>query len=311
MDIEREGMEIGAIASMTAAEVRDELLKLGLQSIEHLPPELSCLVAVGQCRSGVTLKAVKGREEAQHFMTITPTKGTAQKNPKRGVILAALRLQFRWIQSAWRTQAFTVAAVVSVVALSVVVGFAFGMKTVSARFAKPAVEPIFDRITIINFSPAEENKIREAMRPKFTARCGEAFGKSGLRSPLEVVANEGVVIRPPSDLWLYPADSLGLVSDKTVLAYRKVFSSGTAQAGTVPATIHGVRLTTDGRPRIFLHGTAFWGKSFLFARPSLSDILTHEFIHVGGQPPTPGWMGMLQHDLAGFEPYDEIIEACR
>jgi len=73
----------------------------------------------------------------------------------------------------------------------------------------------------------------------------------------------------------------------------------------------GVRLTIDGRPRLFLNDSAFEGSSFWFGKLSLNDVLTHEFIHLGGQPSTPSLMGSLQHDLAGFEHYDDIMEACR
>lgn len=167
----------------------------------------------------------------------------------------------------------------------------------------------FDKVEFVNLSEAEKRDARKELRGLLHQRCIMAFSKAGLRSPLEVITEEGVVFRPSIDLHDYSAKRLGLVSDATRRAYWEDFSSCRSQAGTVSARLYGVRLTTDGRPRVFLHDTAFQGESFLFGRLSLHDVLVHEFVHLGGAPPTRRWF--FQHDLSGFEYYDEIIEACK
>ena len=101
------------------------------------------------------------------------------------------------------------------------------------------------------------------------------------------------------------------MSAKTRDIYRAEFSTGRVQAATIPHVLFGTVLTTDGRPHILLHDSAFYGESLWLDTLSLSDVTTHELIHSGGQPPTPGWLGFLRHDLAGFESYEGIIEACR
>jgi hypothetical protein len=166
-----------------------------------------------------------------------------------------------------------------------------------------------DNVEVVNLSPAEEAAVRGALRVLLSPRCTAAFSRAGLRSPLEVITEEGVVLRPSVDLFRYSSNQLGLVSDATRRAYCEEFSSCRSQAGTVSARLYGVRLTTDGRARVFFHETAFYGESWLFGKNSLHDVLVHEFMHVGGQPPTPGWF--FQHDLAGFEHYGEIMSACR
>ncbi len=171
-------------------------------------------------------------------------------------------------------------------------------------------ESFYYRIEFINFNEKEKVLIREAMAPLATPRCNDAFRRAGLRSPLEVVLKDGVVIRPSYDLYRFPVKELGLVDDRTRRAYMDKFSSGNAQAGTVSAVLYGTRRTLDGRARVFLHDTAFF-ESTLFRRLSLREVMVHEFIHVAGQPSTPGWLGCLQHDLAGFAPYDETMEACQ
>lgn len=101
------------------------------------------------------------------------------------------------------------------------------------------------------------------------------------------------------------------MSDATRHAYATEFSGGGAQGATIPAVRGRVQLTTDGRPHIYLSGLAFAGESYLFGTFSLQEVMEHEFIHAGGQGKTPGRLGGLRHDLAGFGPYNSIIEACR
>lgn len=163
-------------------------------------------------------------------------------------------------------------------------------------------------IILVDFTVKEEVGIRDAMAPLFTPQCTEAFVEAGLRSPVEVAMHEGVIIMPSSALYYYSARSLGFVNRRTRVAYQHEFSSGRAQAGTVSYVLNGVQRTTDGRARVFLHVTAFLGESFIFRRLPLNGVLAHEFIHVGGQPPTPGWF--FEDDLGGFEHYDKIMKAC-
>lgn len=167
----------------------------------------------------------------------------------------------------------------------------------------------FYKVEFDNLSAAQKKAVLAELRSLVQPQCIMAFSKAGLRNPLEVITEEGVVIRPSIDLHYYSAKSLGLVSEDTRNTYWEAFSDCRSQAGTVSAKLYGVRLTTDRRARVFLHDTAFQGESLLFGKLSLHDVLVHEFMHVGGQPPTRHWF--FQHDLAGFEHYDEIMAACR
>jgi hypothetical protein len=251
--------------------------------------------------------AIRALEDTQDVMTVTPDGDGGLKKLRDNVAWVAIRKQFRSLRNRWRTPTFRRVATVSALALLVVVGITFGVKAVFDLFDEPSLKGI----SFVNFQPNEEMRLRKAMAPLFTSRCTEAFTNANLRSPLDITTEEGVVLRPSSDLYLYSAEELGLVYDQTRRTYSAEFSSGRAQAGSVTYMRNGVRLTTDGRPRIFIHDSAFLGESFLFGTISLKDVLTHEFIHLGGQPPTPGWLGPLQNDLAGFEHYDEIMGACR
>lgn len=171
-------------------------------------------------------------------------------------------------------------------------------------------EPISAGIKVIKAGPYKERLIREAASSMLQDPCTQAFDEADLRSPLQLVTKGGVVIRLSSDLYIYTAKELGLVSEATRRAYAWDFSTGNAQGGTVSGMRKGVQLTVDGRPRIFLHETAFMGESFWQRRLSLRGVLIHEFIHAGGQPRTPGILGPLQDDLMGFPHYDRIMKAC-
>lgn len=173
-------------------------------------------------------------------------------------------------------------------------------------------ERISVRIVFVNFAPADERTVRMAMSSMFTCECTQAFKDADLLSPLEVVLQTGIILRPSEDIYIYKGrlTELGLMYEETRKRYASQFSSGRAPAGIVRPFRQGVQLTVDGRPRLFLHSIAFLGESFLFGRPSLREVLIHEMIHAGGQPPTPGRLGALRHDLAGFEHYDRIMAAC-
>lgn len=176
---------------------------------------------------------------------------------------------------------------------------------------KTSYPPIPKQVDLRGFDSGEEKRLREALRPKFDGRCTRAFQEEGLISPLEVALTKGLVIRPARDLWIREIGALGLVYEVTRIKYQSEFSSGWAQAGTVPAIRNGWRLTVDGRARVFLYDSAFAGACFVSRRFSLEDVLTHELIHVGGQARTPGWLGPLTHDLKGFRAHDKLLEACR
>lgn len=169
-------------------------------------------------------------------------------------------------------------------------------------------ESVSARMYIINFDRDEEVAIRDAASSLFGPQCSEAFITAGLRSPIQVVSESGAVIRPSKDLYLHTARELGLTHDLIRKSYAVQFSSCRAQGGTIRPTHHGIPLTTDDRPRIFLHDSAFLGESLLFNRLSLRNVLIHEFIHAGGQPPAPGWLPW--HDLSGFRPYRSILKSC-
>jgi hypothetical protein len=221
--------------------------------------------------------------------------------------------QFRPFKNGWETIAFSRAAVVIVAVLFVafLASVTLERRVTANHPEQPTDLPdsVHSNVVLVGFSAGEERLIRKNMASLFTSRCTEAFAKAGLRSPAEVAAREGVVILPARYLYKYSAKRIGLASEEPRRAYSEAFSSGRAQSGTVPSTLNGAHLTTDGRARIFLHDTAFLGKSFIFERYSLNDVLAHEFIHVGGQSSKSGWF--FQHDLVGFEPYDEIMGACR
>jgi hypothetical protein len=171
-------------------------------------------------------------------------------------------------------------------------------------------ERSFDGFSLLHFTPEEGQHLREALAPLLSRQCTDMFARAGLQSPSEVARTTGVEMRYSRDLYMYSADQLGLVSEETRSSLMKELSNGRTQSGSVPPVRYGKRLTTDGRARIFLPDNAFVGESFWFGTISLRGVLIHEFIHVGGQPPTPGWMGFLSHDLAGYEHYDEIMSAC-
>jgi hypothetical protein len=77
---------------------------------------------------------------------------------------------------------------------------------------------VFEHITLKGFSMEEDALIREALLPKFTGRCTQAFNQTGLRSPCQVVWESGVMLRSSIDLYVYHLE----------------FSTGRAQAGVVP-----------------------------------------------------------------------------
>lgn len=166
-------------------------------------------------------------------------------------------------------------------------------------------------MSLVNFSLRRERQIFEAASSLFKGPCTQAFTDAGLRSPYDSVVISGVVFHPAEDLYIYRAKALGLRDERTRKAYAWAFGSGRAQAGTVSPVRYGVVLTTDKRSRVFLHETAFYGESFWAGTFSLREVLIHEFIHVGGQPSTPGWLGPLRHDLAGFAYYNQIMQACK
>jgi hypothetical protein len=171
--------------------------------------------------------------------------------------------------------------------------------------------PVAAGIDVVNVGPFQERLIREASSSLFGRKCTQAFNGVGLPSPYDLVTRDGVVIRRSSDLYIYPAYKLGLMSETTREAYAWEFSLGHAQGGTVRGRLGGMSRTIDGRPIIFLHDTAFLGESFWERRLSLREVLIHEFIHAVGQKRTPGILGPLQDDLAGFEHYEMLMEACR
>ncbi|HYG11642.1 MAG TPA: hypothetical protein VD835_16970, partial [Pyrinomonadaceae bacterium] len=97
----------------------------------------------------------------------------------------------------------------------------FTLVCIVSEFYSPVPTPQFlydvddltlDKVKLVNFSPAEDAAIRKELRHLLYPPCTVAFSKAGLRSPLEVVTEEGVVIRPSVDLYEYSAKELGLVS---------------------------------------------------------------------------------------------------
>jgi hypothetical protein len=170
-------------------------------------------------------------------------------------------------------------------------------------------------IAIEHFDSNEEKQIRATFDSLFSDRCAEAFRNARLRTPQEV-ASGGLVLRPSTDLITRSATELQIVSESLRIQYREEFFGNTAfstsQAGTIRAVRDGVRQTTDGRTQIYLdRAWAFNGESWFDRTFSLQDVMSHEFIHGGGQGPKPGRWGRFRHDLAGFGPHDTILAACR
>lgn len=170
-----------------------------------------------------------------------------------------------------------------------------------------------DLITIEHFNDSHTQDIRGALNRLFSDPCTAAFRKYHLTPPIESKL-AGIIIRPATDLINLASAQLG-ISEQTRNAYREQFFGGTAnsnaQGGTIPGSRNGKNITSDGRAQVYLAGSAWVGESYLFNAFSFQDVVSHEFIHVGGQPPEPGALGSWRHDLAGFEGFDEILKACR
>ena len=152
--------------------------------------------------------------------------------------------------------------------------------------------------TIEHFSRDQESKLIDALAHLNSKPCREAYEKEGLRSPKTISNTRGAIVRPAEDLRNRSAADLGL-SPKT---YRDAQAKvNTGQAGTV--------FGADGRLHIFLHHTAFTGRSFLAGRLSLQEVVAHEFMHEG----LDEWRSHMpgRHDLAGWDGYDRILKACQ
>jgi hypothetical protein len=179
---------------------------------------------------------------------------------------------------------------------------------------EPVDASILNLIVFEGFSEREIERILAALLPKLGGRCVEAMNGAGLRSLEQVIRETGLTIKHSRFLYLRSAKANKLADERLQDKYKDDFSTGRAQAGTIPPERSGRRLTTDGRTYIYLHDSAFLGDSFLalfLGWHTLEDLLTHELIHAGGQPPTPGLLGPVQHDLAGYEHYERVMDACR
>lgn len=132
----------------------------------------------------------------------------------------------------------------------------------------------------------------------FSKQCGQAYEDWKIRSPKTISNTRGAVIRPATDLGNRSAADLGLDPETYRYAQAKV---NTGQAGTV----FGV----DGRVHIYLTHTAFAGESIAAGYLSFGEVLSHEFIHEAFKE-YPSWLPG-GHDLAGWDGYKPIIEACQ
>jgi hypothetical protein len=168
-------------------------------------------------------------------------------------------------------------------------------------------------ITIDHFSEDHERDTRAGLQRLFSNTCTAAFRKFHLTPPIESQLG-GIIIRPATDLINLSAAMLGISEAQRNNARSQFFdntASSNAQGGTIPGYRGGTRITVDGRTQVYLAGSAWLGESYLFNTFSFQGVLSHEFIHVGGQPPKPGRLGSWRHDLAGFGGFDEILKACR
>lgn len=171
-----------------------------------------------------------------------------------------------------------------------------------------------DRIIYKGLSEREREAIRAALLRKLTSRCGRAFNEAGLLNLQQVIDRIGITIKHSRFLYIQGPAANRLADGRLQNKYKDNFSTGRAQAGTVPHIRFDRHLTTDGLVHIYLHDSAFLGDTFLaplLGWSTLDDLLTHELIHAGGQPPKPGFFGPIRHDLAGYSHYDRIIRACR
>lgn len=199
----------------------------------------------------------------------------------------------------------------SIIVILLIIIAEFRLPPARHHISYPLDERVAAGMILIHFTPRQKRQIIDEASSMFTKQCSEAFIAADLLTPTEVVLNSGVVFLPATDLYIYEAGELGLRDERTRKAYALQFSDGHSQAGAIRARRRGVLMTIDERPRIFLHDTAFYGESFLLGTIPLREVLIHEFIHLGGQPQTYGWLGPLRHDLAGFPHYDRIMEACK
>jgi hypothetical protein len=179
-------------------------------------------------------------------------------------------------------------------------------------------EIILSGVQIERFNDGDAKRIRDRILAiGNNEACLKAFKDAGLESLIDIIFENGLVIRPSTDFLNNTAQGLGLAPqtfDKAKADFRFDKSAGRPQAGTIRGFTNGIRGTADGRTQIYLDGSAFLSRantSSFFGLDAFEDVITHELIHAGGQPSTPGMLGGLRHDLAGFEPYSKILEACK
>ena len=137
--------------------------------------------------------------------------------------------------------------------------------------------------------------------------CAKAFKDAGLRDPMTLLIEKGVVIGTAQYL---STPELAKQAGITELARKSNFDAvgRTSVQGFTVRDKDGKQETLDGRVRIFFNNSAFGGGTY-----PLREVLVHEFIHAAGVPKTPSVLGTLglSHDLSGYKHYDSIINDCK
>jgi hypothetical protein len=155
------------------------------------------------------------------------------------------------------------------------------------------------RLKIEHFTPQQESWIRYELEPMLTLRCSQAF-PAGVNSPTGTILESGLTIRPAQDLYHRTAKDLNLSERSLTDAINKVFgTTGIVQGGTT--------FGLDGGAQTYLHDRAFAGDTLWPGYHPLGEVLIHESIHGGGQPPIPV---PLFHDLWRWKYYKRIVKAC-
>ena len=182
---------------------------------------------------------------------------------------------------------------------------------------------IWDPYEGMSYGKDKEKQIRDAVTKLLTEPCLDAFDDAkishrdasfdifnfdpeiGLKyNPWQLLYGKGVVIAPASTLLHMSAQALGITEDARLGYQQFVWEPGVG--GFTIRDIPGEpRGTTDGQVHIFLTANYFNGSL------DSGEVMPHEFVHGGGQPPIPRIFPLPVHDLYGFPGYNKIIEKCR
>lgn len=128
--------------------------------------------------------------------------------------------------------------------------------------SRKKIDPaIFDSIVSIGFSKQEEATLREALLPKFTTQNAEAFNRTELRSPRQVVWEWRTPSKYSSDPYSKQANHLGLLCKSTLDNYLSDFSTARAQGGMASPVITNIAIDppslVSGTYAVSIYGSNF------------------------------------------------------